>query len=88
MAVFLQGYGVATMCPPWPIVAFGNVLLPRPLGPASRGLGMALRVVIKGWMRNAAPVLVVRCLSAKLQLLPNYLGYIWNYRHQLDEMGL
>ena len=34
----LPGYGVATMCPPWPIVAFGNVLLPQPLHPAGRGL--------------------------------------------------
>ncbi len=36
------------MCHPWPIVALGNVLLPRPLQPAGSTLFLAVRLTIKG----------------------------------------
>ncbi len=48
----LPAFGVATMCHPWPIVALGNVLLPRPLHPTGRGLTRAVRVAIKGLERR------------------------------------
>ena len=62
LAVVLPAYGVATMCHPWPIVAFGNVLLPQPLLPASRGLFGAVRVVIEWDLSVAAGLALANIL--------------------------
>ncbi len=45
----LPGYGVATMCPPWPIVAFVAVQATQPLHPSGRALAGVVVLAIKGW---------------------------------------
>ncbi len=59
------------MCPPWPIVAFGNVLLPQPLHSAGRELAGAVRVVIQGWeVRQSKSVTSVTGISEMLPAVP------------------
>ena len=45
----LPGYGVATMCHPWPIVAFVAVQATQPLHPSGRALVDVVVLAIKGW---------------------------------------
>ena len=63
LANVLPASGVATMCHPWPIVALGNVLLPRPLQPAGRMLFTAMRLTIKGWTNNRPHVVLGRAVD-------------------------